>query len=71
VRNDPQVSDAERRIVPIQEAADAVGRTRQTLYRYIRLGLLKRYRVPIDRRTYIDLDELEELMRHPPFHEAR
>ena len=58
---------SDRRIVPISEAATAVGLTERTIYRYIRLGLLERYRTKVDRRTYVDLDALEELKRNPPF----
>jgi DNA-binding transcriptional MerR regulator len=59
---------SDRRIVPISEAAAAVGLTERTIYRYIRLELLKRYRSKTDRRTFVDLDELIELKEHPPFH---
>jgi DNA-binding transcriptional MerR regulator len=58
------------RIVPISEAAKAVGLSEWTIRRYVRLGLLKKYRTPTDRRTYVDLEALEELRRNPPFHTA-
>ena len=58
------------RRVPVQEAAQEVGVSRQTVHRYIRLGYLKAYRAPgVDRRTYVDVDELRELRRNPPFTE--
>jgi Helix-turn-helix domain len=58
------------RRLPVQEAAQEVGVSRQTVHRYIRLGYLKAYRAPgVDRRTYVDVDELRELRRNPPFTE--
>jgi excisionase family DNA binding protein len=58
------------RRLPVQEAAQEVGVSRQTVHRYIRLGYLKAYRAPgVDRRTYVDVDELLELRRNPPFTE--
>jgi DNA-binding transcriptional MerR regulator len=51
----------------VAEAARLTRIGRSTIFTYIRLGLLKRYRRRLDRRTYIDLDELEELRRNPPF----
>lgn len=59
------------RIVTLHEAAEEVGLSAPTVWRYIRLGLLKKYRRQLDRRTYVDLDELRELKDNPPFHEAR
>jgi len=62
---------SDRRIVPLTEAAAALGVAESTIYRWIRLKLVKKYRQPFDRRTYVDLDELEEVRTNPPFHEAR
>ena len=56
--------------VPIQEAITREGIGRTAIYRLIRLGLLKKYRTPLDRRTYIDLGELRELRRNPPMREV-
>jgi hypothetical protein len=52
--------------VAIQEviATEGIGRT--ALYRLIKLGLLQKHRTPLDRRTYIDVERLRELRRHPP-----
>jgi DNA-binding transcriptional MerR regulator len=58
------------RIVPISEAAKVVGLSEWTIRRYVRLGLLEKYRTPTDKRRYVDLDALEELRRNPPFHKA-
>jgi hypothetical protein len=57
-------------LVPIQEAAKRVGLSRNTLHRYVSLGLLKRYTSPFDRKTYIDLDELERIRKEPPLKEG-
>lgn len=53
--------------VTIKEATETVGVSRATLYRWIKLGYLTKFRTPgFDRRTHIDLDELHELRRNPP-----
>lgn len=45
--------------------------SRTTIYRLIKLGLLKKYRSPgVDRRTYIDADVLRRVREHPPLHEV-
>jgi excisionase family DNA binding protein len=63
---------SDRRIVPIGEAARELGVGQSTVYRWLRLGLIQRYRQPFDRRrTYVDVHEVKELRDHPPFHEAR
>jgi len=55
------------RLIPIDEAATQQGVSRTTIYRLIRLGLLKKYRAPgVDRRTYVDADKLLEVRSHPP-----
>lgn len=54
-------------LMPIDHAAAQEGVSRTTIYRLIRLGLLKKYRAPgVDRRTYIDVDALREVRAHPP-----
>jgi predicted site-specific integrase-resolvase len=58
------------RVVPLSEAAKEVGLSEWTIYRYIRLGLLERYRSKTDRRTFVDVDALKELKEHPPFHRS-
>ena len=53
--------------ITIAQATAQEGVSRATLYRWMRFGYLKRYRVPgFERRTHIDLDELRELRRNPP-----
>jgi hypothetical protein len=59
------------RLVPLSEAASDIGVHRATVHRYIRLGLLKRYRAKgVDRRTYVDVEALRELRKNPPLEEA-
>jgi len=54
-------------LMPIDEAATQEGVSRTTIYRLLRLGLLKKYRAPgVDRKTYIDADALREVRTHPP-----
>jgi hypothetical protein len=55
------------RLLPIDDAATQEGISRTTIYRLIRLGLLKKYRAPgVDRRTYVDVDLLREVRANPP-----
>ncbi len=68
-RRDPNGYDVGElaRLLPIDEAAAQEGVSRTTIYRLIRLGLLRKYRAPgVDRRTYIDADALREVRTHPP-----
>ena len=51
------------RLIPIDDAAEKVGRARWTLFRWVRIGLLTPYKKRGDRRTHIDLAELPEAMR--------
>jgi excisionase family DNA binding protein len=54
-------------LLPIDEAAAQEGVSRTTIYRLLRLGLLKKYRSPgVDRKTYIDAEALREVRAHPP-----
>jgi excisionase family DNA binding protein len=57
-------------LVPVDEAARRLGIGRSTVFRYIRLGLLDAHRRHLDRRTYVDLDQLRELRESPPFRNA-
>ena len=59
------------RLIPIDDAAAREGVSRTTIYRLIRLGLLKKYRSPgVDRRTYIDADALKSVRANPPLQEV-
>jgi Helix-turn-helix domain len=60
-----------KRVMPLQDAARESGLSRSTIHRYIRLGLLASYKTPLDRRTYVNLDELLDLKQHPPFTRVR
>jgi excisionase family DNA binding protein len=54
-------------LLPIDQAAAQEGVSRTTIYRLLRLGLLKKYRSPgVDRKTYIDAEALKEVRAHPP-----
>jgi excisionase family DNA binding protein len=48
--------------VPIAEAVERLGVSRDTLERLIRAGRLKRYRRFGDRKTYVDLDEAKQVL---------
>lgn len=54
--------------LPVDDAADAVGVHRTTIYYYIRRGYLKAHKLErsLDRRSYVDMDELRELLRTKP-----
>jgi predicted site-specific integrase-resolvase len=57
--------------MPIDDAAAREGVSRTTVYRLIRLGLLKKYRAPgVDRRTYVDADSLKSVRANPPLREV-
>jgi predicted DNA-binding transcriptional regulator AlpA len=59
------------RLLPIDEVVSQEGVSRTTIYRLIKLGLLKKYRSPgVDRRTYIDADVLRRVREHPPLKEV-
>jgi excisionase family DNA binding protein len=50
----------------LDEAAQETGLHRRTLQRWIGQGLLKPYRIYGDRRTFVDLDQIEELRKPRP-----
>lgn len=54
------------RLVTVVEAAQQTGVSRSTLFRWIRLGYLTPRKKVLDRKRYVDLDEIEELRRNPP-----
>jgi hypothetical protein len=49
-------------LAPLQDVAAEFGVGITTLYRYLKTGQLKRYRRAMDRRTYVDRDELRDLV---------
>jgi hypothetical protein len=62
------VAPAKPERLPVAEAARAVGIHEQTVWRYLRLGLLTRHKsVPgAPRKTMIDMKELRKLRDEPP-----
>jgi len=62
------VADREQdlELISIDEAAQFAKRSRPTLWRWARAGLLHTYRRRLDRRTYVDRLELQALLEHPP-----
>lgn len=53
-------------LIPLRQAAGEFHVDRTTLHRHIRAGRLHAYRRPMDRRTYVDRDELHELLTFRP-----
>ena len=53
-------------LLPLRDAAREFGIDRTTLHRHIRTGRLRAFRRPMDRRTYIDRDELRDLLTFKP-----
>jgi hypothetical protein len=50
----------------IDEAKKQIGRTKQSLYNYMNMLGVQRYRFPYDRRTYIrktDVERIEQFMK--------
>ena len=45
----------------LRQAAEELGVSRRTITRWISSGHLKAYKLPLDPRRYIDLDEVEAL----------
>jgi predicted site-specific integrase-resolvase len=50
-------------LIPIEEAAAEFGAAQTSLYRYLKAGRLKRYKKALDRRTFVDRQELRRLVR--------
>ena len=57
-------------LIPVRQAARDFHVDRTTLHRHIRAGRLHAYRRPMDRRTYVDRDELHELLTFRPVQHA-
>jgi excisionase family DNA binding protein len=52
--------------ITLDEAAKQLGLSRSTINRWRRRGLLGSYRAPgVDRRVYIDREQLRALLRNP------
>lgn len=63
--------DWPRAVLPIEDAARKFGVHPTTIYRYVRLGYLKKFKRRLDRRTYIDSKALEELRKRAEFEERK
>jgi excisionase family DNA binding protein len=50
----------------IEEAARRYGRSRDTLDRLAKAGLLRKHRSPGDKRVYLKIAELERVLRPKP-----
>lgn len=50
-------------MVPVGEAAAQFKVSRASLFALMSQGKLKRYRKPLDRRTFVDRQELKRLLR--------
>ena len=57
-------------LIPVRQAASEFHVDRTTLHRHIRAGRIHSYRRPMDRRTYVDRDELHELLTFRPVPQA-
>lgn len=53
-------------LIPVRQAANEFHVDRTTLHRHIRAGRLHAYRRPMDRRTYVDREELHALLTFRP-----
>ena len=51
-----------RDLIPLVQASTEFGVGQATLYAYLKDGRLKRYKRGMDRRTYLDRDELTKVM---------
>lgn len=59
------------KLVPLDEAAAEVGVHRTTIFRYLKRGFLKRYKAKgVDKRTFVDIEALRDLLRNPPLKEV-
>jgi hypothetical protein len=67
---DQEVANPE--LLPVKAAAEKVGVHEMTVWRYLRLGFLTRYKsVPhAPRQTLVDVRELRRLRKHPPVGES-
>jgi predicted site-specific integrase-resolvase len=52
-------------IKTLDDAAAATGLGRRTLQRWLGAGLLRAYKVPADRRRYLDVREIDRLRTTP------
>lgn len=57
-------------LVPLSAAASEFGISEATLYRYLARSALTRHRRAMDRRTYVDRDEIRRLLEVKPVFES-
>lgn len=57
----PPIMPDVARLIPIQEAARRLGVHEKTIRRAINRGELQGHRMPLDRRVYVDADEVARL----------
>jgi predicted site-specific integrase-resolvase len=50
-------------LTPIAQAAAEFKVSQATLYNYLKTGQLKRYKRGMDRKTYLDRDEIRRLLK--------
>jgi predicted site-specific integrase-resolvase len=50
-------------LIPVTQAAQEFGVSERALYRYLKDGRLRRYRRALDRRTYLDRQQLRRLVQ--------
>jgi predicted site-specific integrase-resolvase len=56
-------------MMPIDDAARKYGLHPTTLYRYVRLGYLKKFKRPLDKRTWVNTKALDKALKNLPFQE--
>jgi hypothetical protein len=66
----PGVVAFEDEFLPIEEAARVYKRSRDTLDRLAAQGLLRKHRSPGDKRVYLEIAELERVLRPKPDEDA-
>ncbi len=58
-----EVVPFEDQFLPIEDAARRYSRSRDTLDRLVKRGLLRKHRAPGDKRVYLEIAELEREIR--------
>jgi predicted site-specific integrase-resolvase len=50
-------------LISLDDAADEFGVNRVTIFRYLRSGRLRRYKRAMDRKTYVDRQQIARLLK--------
>ncbi len=58
-------------LVTVEQAVAEYGLGQTSLYKLMRSKKLTRYKRPMDKRTYVDRDELRKLLRYKPARSER